>query len=50
MALKVKGTKKKLCPRCGYPSGCCSNKCMNKECSYMYKLPKTIFQIFTRFP
>lgn len=22
------------------PSGCCSNKCTNKECSFVYKLPK----------
>ena len=24
-ALKAKGAKKRLCPCCGYPSGCCSN-------------------------
>ena len=40
MTLKGEGTRKRLCPCCGYHSGCCSNKCTNKECSYMYKMPK----------
>ena len=39
-ALKPEGSRKRLCPCCGYPSGCCCNKCINKECSYIYKMPK----------
>ena len=48
-ALKPENSRKRLCPCCGYPSGCCRNKCMNKECSYMYKMQKRSSSI-TRFP